>query len=1243
MLRYPIRLLITTMMVPSGSTAASVPPLPVIAAYYRCVGSACTLSELRARRSDTVRGTVRTLDDRPLADAVVAVTMAPDRVVLRTVTRADGHFEVVLTGGQGDYLVTVTAIGWQPYRQRLTRASTDTVFTLDVRLRPLAQQLATVQIGAALPRPQRGGSEVSTEPAAAARAAEGVPAAVALGDQGSIAALAATVPGLLSSGTGVSAFGLSPDQNQTTLNGLPFAGTDLPRDARVRARVSTSTYDPSRGEFSGAQIALELAPGDLFSNRWGHLTIDSPTLQGRSRPTNSTLNQYQNLRASAGADGELIADRWYYNASAQLSARSTYVGALNESLQQRGATPGASADAVERMLRAAMDLQVPVTAIDVPVASLTDRGAVLLGRLDRTPYAPSTIGVTAYVRLLDSDGAGLSTLTTTSAANRTRLGSMSLQGLYSRFFGDGNLNELRIGGSVQSVTSRPRLALPSVQLAAAGGVTDSDSSAAGFAAFYLGGSLLPTGRSRQSLVQFQNETQWNRWNRGRRPHRPKVTVQARLESVTSQTDESAGSYAFPSIEAFARNAPSVFQRTIGTATPEAGLWSMSMAVGDLWRLTPRLQLVYGARVDGGGFVASLPDNRAVPGELAIHPRGLPGSWAVSPRLGFDWIYRTDGTNQPGARVGQLGTQSRPPRSVLRGGVGRFRSAYLPTLLQNALTSTGRADAPSRVTCIGDAIPRPEWSAWSAGVAPLPTGCADGTAGYSDLRRDVALVARHARPADSWRGSLTWFAGLGRLAWSLEGTLTATFGLPSVVDRNLAAEPAFLVTGEARPVYVPPSAVVPATGALVSEGARRSTALGRVLELESNGRAQTQRVTLTLAPQLTTTGATVSGSYTWSNSLLRQRGGEGGGFGDPRQWEWAPAELDARHQFQLQGGVRLPRGAALTLFGRVLSGAAYTPIVAQDVNGDGVAGDRAFIFAPDAAPTVDSGDALRRLLASNGSAADCLTRQLGRAATRGSCMGRWTTVANAQLAAPGSTFGLSDRVSVALFLSNLPALVDRVVHGSSGLRGWGAPGRPDPVLYTVDGFDPTSRRFSYAVNPAFGRVDVTRSPGAPYALTLDVRINLGRPYVEQQLERAVRAGRGGRAGPRLTGEAIAQRYARTVPDVYGLVLVERDSLLLSADQVAALQAERPPFRAQVDSIWRELGEYLAAMPDAYDRGAALDRSGRETAAVLELSRQASLRIREVVSPIQLPLLPRWVQQLMDAAPGSLRDPPVFSPT
>src|SRR5206468_12490339 len=70
------------------------------------------------------------------------------------------------------------------------------------------------------------------------------------------------------------------------------------------------------------------------------------------------------------------------------------------------------------------------------------------------------------------------------------------------------------------------------------------------------------------------------------------------------------------------------------------------------------------------------------------------------------------------------------------------------------------------------------------------------------------------------------------------------------------------------------------------------------------------------------------------------------------------------------------------FGQIRSGAAYTPSIAGDVNGDGYSNDRAFIFNPDNTADPALASAMRQLLAtSTGSAKDCLLRQLDRKSTR----------------------------------------------------------------------------------------------------------------------------------------------------------------------------------------------------------------------------------------------------------------------
>lgn len=81
--------------------------------------------------------------------------------------------------------------------------------------------------------------------------------------------------------------------------------------------------------------------------------------------------------------------------------------------------------------------------------------------------------------------------------------------------------------------------------------------------------------------------------------------------------------------------------------------------------------------------------------------------------------------------------------------------------------------------------------------------------------------------------------------------------------------------------------------------------------------------------------------------------------------------------------------------QLLSGQKYTPMIASDVNGDRYANDRAFVFAPNAATDSTTAVGMRALLANGTPAArDCLEKQLGRLAERGSCQAPCT--ANAGL-------------------------------------------------------------------------------------------------------------------------------------------------------------------------------------------------------------------------------------------------------
>jgi hypothetical protein len=131
---------------------------------------------------------------------------------------------------------------------------------------------------------------------------------------------------------------------------------------------------------------------------------------------------------------------------------------------------------------------------------------------------------------------------------------------------------------------------------------------------------------------------------------------------------------------------------------------------------------------------------------------------------------------------------------------------------------------------------------------------------------------------------------------------------------------------------------------------------------------------------------------------------------------AAADQDVRHNLIATVTYPLNPSLELTLVGRATSGAPYTPVVQNDINGDGARNDRAFVFDPaDAAvraarPAVAAG--MDRLLAeAPASARECLRAQFGAVAGRNSCRGPWVPGVDFQLNYKPDRFGLKRRLTL----------------------------------------------------------------------------------------------------------------------------------------------------------------------------------------------------------------------------------------
>jgi hypothetical protein len=317
-------------------------------------------------------------------------------------------------------------------------------------------------------------------------------------------------------------------------------------------------------------------------------------------------------------------------------------------------------------------------------------------------------------------------------------------------------------------------------------------------------------------------------------------------------------------------------------------------------------------------------------------------------------------------------------------------------------------------------------------------------------------------------------------------------------------------------------------------------------------------------------------------------------GNPLETGWARNAQDVRHQVVVQyAGVRVGDLFSISVQGSFRSGLPFTPLVSGDINGDGFSNDRAFVFSSSAArdPAVRAG--MTTLLAGASSRVrDCLQRQVGQIAGRNSCEGPWTAAMNAALIANPERIGflgLHNRTQLMLSLTNLPAGLDELLHGSSHLQGWGQPASGDPTLLTVRGFDPASGAFQYQVNPRFGDTRVS-STGirAPFIATLEARVQLGQDFLRQNIQQTVARGRT-LAGDKLTLQQMKNRLLNAVFNPIRGLLQAKDSLsILTNDQLRQLTLLDRRVTARQDSIVSPVAQYLVDLPNKFSEEDAAAR-------------------------------------------------------
>lgn len=1195
----------------------------------------------RSRAADAwqVNGNVHDAAGEPVRAAVVSIVESSrDSLVAITRTDSAGRFRFELKGRGSRYSLHVTALGFTPREIAFSAPDAAGQVVITVDMQRIAVGMPAVLTKADRPRPVR---ERELRTASPGAESEQLDLANGLhGDfSGDLTAALSMVPGLAvvpgaDGAPDIGAYGMGPESNGFSLNGVAGSAMSLPRDGLIRM-VRMSTYDPRIGGYGGVLVGATLPTGTAYKGRTLRVT-SAPSMLAHDPPVQDPSGSGTSEHILSGNVSGPVGRSRYYNAAFQFGGELQSGGNMLASPRGPGAfVPPEVLGRAERSL-SAMKLPSSTGApriLDGSIAArfdFTDGAGPLIDTREPVLYVLAT----GAFRRQEGIGASPLALPSTWSTRRRDEGYLSL--VFAPYL-NSVLSETKLSIGAEREALRGNVRLPR---GVAWLESDGDSSSAsGFASLTFGGAGGNDGQVGRRRVTLSSDHSWMTWTRS---HTFNAYVEAAHERFGTRGEvNSLGTFVYRSLEELELGTPSIFVRERGAVSSVTSGWRVAAALGDVilfgdsarLRRTPEgdgLKLQLGLRVEAEGFTdAALEPTLAT--RIGRRTNAAPGGYAVLPMVGFTWKHGLYKVYSGQAIFSDS-------RASLTGGIRRYRNSLTPEAVDAVTRHSTLAGASDHTWCSGVAAPRAEWQRYLESPSLIPASCeADAPVALVEQGPSISYFASDFSPASSLRADLKWrWLVSGQLHGYLRGSLASNRSLPSRIDRNLVPKPGLALDDEAqRPVFSP-AGLIPATGIIPLSASRTWDDLGFVHEVRSDLRAVQRQVTggfeyrlggsnflspaAPVQPWLTGV-LDLNYTHAWHRQLTD--GFTASTAGDPRTRTWQSGAAP-QHSIQLGASLGVYGWLNLRFAARINSGYRYTPLVAQDINGDGLANDRAFVVPASSATQSDLhqriADVARQAPAH---AQRCLEQQWGMIAGAHSCAGPWSaSLGTLAITVDPYRIGLGHRGTLSLYVENPLGGLDRVLHGNSGRRGWGDPSVPDGRLLSVLGFDADHGRFHYAVNERFGRT-ATYQRGwfqAP-RLTVDLRLDVGTHPETQSLRLLMRdvAAAGWDAN---VGDVKQQllSYSRERNNTLFEVLRFADSIGLSEQQRARIEELRTWASARRDTVYDELASYIVSLNGDYSGSAPRKRWHDALSASLTGYYHALAEAREVLDIEQL----QWLE-------------------
>lgn len=488
------------------------------------------------------------------------------------------------------------------------------------------------------------------------------------------------------------------------------------------------------------------------------------------------------------------------------------------------------------------------------------------------------------------------------------------------------------------------------------------------------------------------------------------------------------------------------------------------------KLARGLDVVAGIRLDNTRYLKHAEFNQVVFNELGIKTDNGINTFQIQPRVQFNWDVNEKG------------------KDIVRLGAGIFGSNLNPYSMLNNVLFDGTRIAGVDITDPA-LIPTPNFPGYRENPSSAP-----GKDLFNNPNIEK-LVTINTNSADIkvptvYKANFSYnhfFTDKLRIGVSGYGTWARNNYM--YVDRNMVDNPYFRITDEDnRGVYVPASSIKTSNGAANWVNSRKTNKVGRVLEMNSDGKVNSYTFVVDGTYRYYRDGQ-INFSYTWNDT--KDNTSYNGNVAntatlalmvkdDPRSLStMAYSDNQFRHKVVFYGTAPSIWGVTIGLRFSGLAGTRYSLAVAGNMNGDFVSSnDLAYVYDvnnPNTPEYLRKGiQAILDNPKAEQNVKDYITKNMGKIAERNGGVNGFYGVFDVRLAK-----------SIKIYKTHsLEASVDIFNLANMFKKEWGV-GRNlgKQNLYSIKSFDAENEKFVYNVNSTTG---VSTLNGNPFQVQLGLR-------------------------------------------------------------------------------------------------------------------------------------------------------------